>query len=266
MISNLINEKVIESEISKFSNALVYKKSILQRNDSSTFFYKKFFSLSYILFNILKSPMHRNDLLINVDYHNNIAKQYIIENLLENISLINREFMNPSVKNFRTILESQLRYIISIEYTLLKNENRNLQKCKNKDSNKLKSVMDTHKIGKLTSKAKEYYKSTVISDNINRMNSFYSKYSNTIHSSDEKTEFKEYFEEQFVHNEKDFIKLVSEFCEVIGNCLVTDYYEIKIFNQEELFGTSVFSIIVNLFKSLGLDYLVTKMNVIANLQ
>lgn len=169
------------TEFESFSNS---RETIINsKNTALLESFKQLYLLSDSLYKLLQfSP------LTSTRCQNDISKeekliQAIQENLVYAMDLVNLKQFNSASNNYRSIIESTFRLLLLSEHSII-NSKIHTTKCYSKDGNqkKIKGLIDTQKVGRLTSFVKEYFSEYEISTEISYLNDLYSDFSKTIHT------------------------------------------------------------------------------------
>lgn len=137
--------------------------------------FRRIYEISYIIYNLL--PYSKLDSELN--NYSNLVKR----DLVSAIDLINLQHFESSKRDLRSMMESVFRLIAYVikGYIYLKRKERKIYGHSSQISS-IRSALDTYKIGKLTILIDKLFKNNIIYNDIKPLLSYYTSFSNTVHT------------------------------------------------------------------------------------
>lgn len=232
--------------------------------DSTDAMYEKFkqnFNLTFVLFNLLNIEQ-----INSTDKYTVISRNYLIENIIQSLIATDNNLFTLASMEYRSAIESALRFALAIEHVLLEDKKPELWKKKSNDrkiiniSKKIKSNLDTHKIGKFTNFSKHYFEESPLSTSVDEVLEIYTMLSNKVHTNDfANTYFVKYLRDIYNLDTKTVSLQTDIFNRILTHIFIICYLSIKKITKAKLIGiqTKYFlkanSNIANLFELLELD-------------
>lgn len=243
----MISEHIPSDSISELENwkKLYFKNSdsrlsSFTDHDSRSKEFKKNFNLSFVLFNLLNIK----DVDLLNDKYTVISRNYLIENIIQSLVATDNNLYTLASMEYRSAIESALRFALAIENIMLKEKKAELWKNGTPDSKiilaskTIKSKLDTHKIGAFTNFSKIYFKNSPINISVDKVLDIYSLLSNKVHTNDfENTHFVKYLLDIYNFDSETINSQVRIFNQVLTHIFVICYLSINKKLKTELIGT-----------------------------
>ncbi len=194
---------------------------MLIKNDEFKNNLKINYKLLYLLANLTPAFQSFDERSKIWKYVNQCKKDMIIA-----FDLININYTDSGKRIMRSSIESFFRFSLStLRHHIYINNCKNGDYSANKELKELKSICDSYKIGKLTSKSKEYFQGTVIEVCINQLNEFYTELSGIVHTNN--TELfspQEYLVEYQVLDAESVSKAIRLYKKIVIKFLLVIYW------------------------------------------
>ncbi|MFI3685190.1 hypothetical protein VBH15_09530 [Vagococcus fluvialis] len=155
----------------------------------------------------------------HIDFYLNEMKN----DLIISLDLLNMNYLTASKKVLRSSVEAFFRVSLAIKRYVIYQENvKNKNFSVTSELAELKSIIDAHKVYKLTSSSVDFYKDSEIADIIMELNTFYSELSGSVHVNSI-AEFtpKQYLSEYSLLDEPKCFKYLDMYTKIITNILLS---------------------------------------------
>lgn len=177
----MIREKS-EEDYSLFIEFNKKRSSTLAENKK----FKNLYQLNYMLYNILdqinssfdEKNIQKVDSVVIEKYINMIKRD-----LVDSLDLLNLVHFDAAKRTYRSVIETVLRLVsYSFRTYVYKKRTESGKYDSTEQLKHLRSIVDTHKIGKLTRGILDELKSSIVVDNLKTLNNYYTDYSNIAHT------------------------------------------------------------------------------------
>lgn len=212
--------------------------------------FKQLYLFSNLLYRLLNfspvsSTLHPND----ITKENKLILS-IQENIVYATDLVNLKQFNSASNNYRSIIESTFRLLLLTEDCMIKSKiAKTHHYSKNENQKKLKRLIDTHKVGRLTSFTSEYFKDHIIGSEVLYLNSLYSEFSKTIHTDLEKDSPILYLMALEKQKDELILEKLHLFSDSLMSITIVIYYSLNHFFDTQSLSTQEFAFITHIYKS-----------------
>ncbi|MFT8425693.1 MAG: hypothetical protein ABF630_09550 [Liquorilactobacillus sp.] len=234
----MIKDK-IPKDYNLFKNILS-NRPYLTTNKYYEEYFKKIYALHFFLYNLLSTTNETTDSFVK---YINLAKRDVVISL----DLLNCEHFESAKRNYRSVIESLFRVLCySIKrHIYIERKKKNIYNSSDQ-LKRLQSMLDTHKVSKLTYGISEELVNSVIKDDVKKLNSLYSEFSNIVHTSDTSSQVSTDLNTS-IHHESSVIKENLDcIFEVLTYSILVSYFSILLFSQTEVLSQQDFYYFVHL--------------------
>lgn len=167
--------------------------------------FDELYCLSYFLYNMLP---------LTSDKEKEKYIEYIKRNIISALNLVYILNFESAKKDYRSVIESVLRYVGKTIGDNIKEKNNTRKLPKNIE--KSMRFLNSHKIGKFTHSVQDIFKNTLLEGNLAELSKYYRNFSGVIHATSEETNvasnlsmLKRYSSEEINNFLKDLIQLTA---------------------------------------------------------
>lgn len=226
----MIKEKS-EKDFDFFVNFNQKRRNTLASQNNIQF--KKLYQLNYLIYNILeqfKCALVEQKIK---EADSKVIKKYIgmiKRDLVDSLDLINLMHFYAAKRTYRSVIETVLRLAgYSYRMYVYKKRKDNNKYVSTDQLKRLRSIIDTHKIGRFTKGILDEFKDSVVSKNFKILNKYYSDYSNITHTNSlESVDLSTDLNEILTKTSDEIGKIITDTYFLLANILLIIYFSEKL--------------------------------------
>ncbi|GEB75499.1 hypothetical protein LBR04_22380 [Levilactobacillus brevis] len=181
MTNTIVDE--VNNDFLKFCHSSTERRLItsFSEDDQIRQLFEQLYKLSFCLYNLFESDVTNSPNHAELNMYINFLRR----DLISTLDLLNLQHIDSSKKECRSIIESIIRISLFTEReAIYKNNIHNHIYHSTSELKELKSAVTTHKIGRLTTCAQNYFSDSIISDCVSQLNQDYSSFSKLTHTNE----------------------------------------------------------------------------------
>lgn len=212
--------------------------------------FKQLYLLSDSLYRLLNfSPISSERNQHDITKENKLISA-IQENIVYATDLVNLKQFNSASNNYRSIIESTFRLLLLTEKCMIEAKILNTHHySKDESQKKIKRLIDTHKVGKLTSFTSEYFKDYIVGTEVLYLNSLYSEFSKTIHTDLETKSSILYLMALEQQQDELILDKLHLFSDSLKNIIIVIYYSLNHFFNTQSLSSQEFAFITQIYRA-----------------
>lgn len=240
--------KEYKQDCIKFKKYIRNQKYIDRFEESSKLFDRLYY-LSFCLYNLL--PVKSNKRIT-------IYCNYMKRDLISALNLTYTNNFESAKRDYRTVIETAFRLIsYSLKEYIFSVRKANKVYSSSLQLQKLRKILDTHKIGKLTSSLEKNFKNTVLFDDIDFLNEKYSKFSAITHNNDMDAEESNNLLLIKEHSKDESVNFLNEIIVLMDHLIVVIYYSVSLQNKVNLSRQDFYFLVKMLQPEISEEHLTT---------
>lgn len=217
------------------------RKTLLNSNEQTIKKLNKVLEISNYIFEITNQ---RSSIKISNENETLTILDSIKENIIQTLDLVALKEFSPAYKNLRTIIENTFRILLISEKNYIFRLRKEQKKFDATEIQiKIRSLVNTFKVRKLTEFANTYFSGTCISESIGILNNYYTKVSEFSHAQSSDNNMINSLQELSDFSDVDCQRNLNDIMNCLKNIFSVFYYSLNILFQTEIFSQQKFEMI-----------------------